>query len=60
MPRTAEFEGRALRPDASLAEAVRKGWLTLPRVAGGHLPPRKPIMTFRDLMEELRHDREEE
>ncbi len=60
MPRTAEFERRAFRQDASLAGAVRKGWLTPPRVAGDHPPPRKPIMIFRDLMEELRHDREEE
>ncbi len=48
-----------LLSDALLAEAVRKGWLTLPRLAGGDPPPRKPIMTFTDLMEELQHDRED-
>jgi antitoxin (DNA-binding transcriptional repressor) of toxin-antitoxin stability system len=48
-----------LLSDALLAEAVRKGWLTLPRLVGGDPPPRKPIMTFRDLMQELQHDREE-
>ena len=41
--------------DAILAEAVRKGPAAL---AGGGAPPRKPIMAFRDLMEDLRSDRE--
>jgi antitoxin (DNA-binding transcriptional repressor) of toxin-antitoxin stability system len=44
--------------DAILAEAVRKGWLTPAALAGGGAPPRKPIMAFRDLMEDLRSDRE--
>jgi hypothetical protein len=44
---------------AILAEAVRKGWLTPAALAGGGPPPRKPVMAFRDLMEDLRGDREE-
>jgi hypothetical protein len=28
-------------------------------LVGGNPPPRKPIMVFRDLMNELRHDRED-
>jgi len=48
-----------LLADALLAEAVRAGWLTPPAVAGGGPPPRKPIMRFRELMRELRRDRED-
>jgi antitoxin (DNA-binding transcriptional repressor) of toxin-antitoxin stability system len=45
--------------DAILAEAVRDGWLTPAALAGGGAPPRKPVMAFRDLMKDLRGDREE-
>ena len=45
--------------DANLAEAVRKGWLRPAALSGGGPPPRKPVMAFRDLMEDLRGDREE-
>lgn len=48
-----------LLADALLAEAVRAGWLTPPALAGAGPPPRKPIMRFRELMRELRQDREE-
>lgn len=44
--------------DAMIAEAVRAGWLTPPLVGSG-APPRKPIMTFADLMAEVRRDRED-
>ena len=47
-----------LLADALLAEAVREGWLT-PAVQAGGAPPRRPIMAFRDLLKELRHDRED-
>lgn len=47
-----------LLADALLAEAVREGWLTPPALAGGP-PPRKPVAPFRDLMRELRQDRDE-
>jgi antitoxin (DNA-binding transcriptional repressor) of toxin-antitoxin stability system len=48
-----------LLADALLAEAVREGWLTPATLAGGNPPPRKPIMAFRDLMNELQRDRED-
>ncbi|MGB9393059.1 MAG: type II toxin-antitoxin system Phd/YefM family antitoxin [Xanthobacteraceae bacterium] len=42
-----------LLADAQLAEAVREGWLTPPVLAGSDPPPRKPVMTLRDLMQDL-------
>jgi prevent-host-death family protein len=48
-----------LLADALLADAVREGWLTPAVLAAGGPPPRKPIMAFRDLMKELRHDRQD-
>jgi antitoxin (DNA-binding transcriptional repressor) of toxin-antitoxin stability system len=45
--------------DALLAEEVGAGWLTPAVLAGGSPPPRKPVMTFRDLAKELRQDRED-
>jgi antitoxin (DNA-binding transcriptional repressor) of toxin-antitoxin stability system len=45
--------------DALLAEAVRNGWLIPATIGGGAPPPRKPIMTFRELLEDLQHDRED-
>lgn len=45
--------------DALLAEAVREGWLTPPVLAGRSSPPRKPVMTLRDLMQDLQQDRED-
>ena len=48
-----------LLADAMLAEAVREGWLTPAVLAGTGPPPRKPVMAFRDLMKDLRQDRDE-
>jgi antitoxin (DNA-binding transcriptional repressor) of toxin-antitoxin stability system len=48
-----------LLADAFLAEAVRQGWLTPPVLISKEPPPRKPVMTFAELMEELRQDRED-
>ncbi len=52
-----------LLADALLAEAVRKGWLAPPVLAGSGPgsgpPPRKPVMTLRDLMQDLQQDRED-
>src|ERR1700692_1269652 len=52
-----------LLADALLAEAGREGsrGVGLPpaTLAGGNPPPRKPIMAFRDLMNELQRDRED-
>jgi prevent-host-death family protein len=45
--------------DAMLAEAVRHGWVAPPLLAGGSVPPRRPITSFQNLMDELRHDRSE-
>jgi antitoxin (DNA-binding transcriptional repressor) of toxin-antitoxin stability system len=45
--------------DALLAEAVREGWVTPPTLAGGDVPPRKPIMSFRELENELDRSRED-
>jgi antitoxin (DNA-binding transcriptional repressor) of toxin-antitoxin stability system len=48
-----------LLADALLTEAVREGWLRPPVLVGGGPPPRKPAATFRALMQELEHDRED-
>lgn len=48
-----------LLADALLAEAVREGWITPPTLTDGEPPPRKPVATFRQLMQELRQDRED-
>ncbi len=49
-----------LLSDAFLAEAVREGWITPPNIAGAAAgpPPRKPVMSFEDLMRDLQHDRD--
>ena len=47
----------AVLADAMLAEAVRQGWVTPPALASSDLPPRKPVMSFGVLMQELRGDR---
>jgi antitoxin (DNA-binding transcriptional repressor) of toxin-antitoxin stability system len=50
--------GEALA-DAMLAEAVRCGWVTPPPLVDAAAPPRKPVMPFNALMEELRRDRDD-
>ena len=45
--------------DALLAEAVREGWLTPPPLVFAGPPPRKPVMRFSELMEDLARDRED-
>ena len=51
-------EGRSpLLADAVLADAVRQGWLTPPALPASGPPPRRPVMKFRALLEELEHDR---
>jgi hypothetical protein len=44
---------------ASLANAVREGWVTPRALPGDDPPPRKPIMSFRELMRESARDRED-
>jgi antitoxin (DNA-binding transcriptional repressor) of toxin-antitoxin stability system len=48
----------ALLQDAFLAEGVREGWLTPPTITSGPLP-RKPVMSFDELMRDLERDRED-
>jgi antitoxin (DNA-binding transcriptional repressor) of toxin-antitoxin stability system len=45
--------------DALLAEAVRQGWIIPPALADAGAPPRKPIMSFRELESELNQSRED-
>jgi len=53
-------EGRSpLLSDAVLAEAVRQGWLTPPALPASGPPPRRPVMKFRALLEELERDRDD-
>ncbi len=53
-------DGRSpLLADAQLAEAVRRGWITPPALPPGPPPPRKPVMSLRDLLRELDQDRED-
>jgi prevent-host-death family protein len=44
--------------DAMLAEAVREGWIAPPALAGDGPPPRKPVVSFRELTSELGRDRD--
>ena len=45
--------------DAMLAEAVRQGWITPPALPAVGVPPRKPVMSFRKLLRELKQDRDD-
>ena len=45
--------------DARWAEAIRQGHVTPARSPSTELPPRKPVMSFEDLMAELDRDRED-
>ena len=47
------------RPELTLADGVREGWLTPAANPRGPLPPRKPVMPLRQLLEELDRDRED-
>jgi antitoxin (DNA-binding transcriptional repressor) of toxin-antitoxin stability system len=43
--------------DAVLAEAVRQGWMRPAALPQKGPPPRKPVLTFKQLMKELEEDR---
>jgi antitoxin (DNA-binding transcriptional repressor) of toxin-antitoxin stability system len=43
--------------DATLAELLRKGWITPAAAPGRGAPPRKPVAAFATLMRELEEDR---
>ena len=45
--------------DALLADAMRQGWITPPVLPSTAVPPRKPVMSFRELKQELEQDRSE-
>jgi antitoxin (DNA-binding transcriptional repressor) of toxin-antitoxin stability system len=47
----------AQAPDALLADAVRKGWITPPLLAGTPLPARKPVTSLKKMLSELGQDR---
>jgi len=49
-----------LNAHALLASGVREGWLALPELAGGEPPPRKPVLQFRQLIDALQHDHEDQ
>jgi antitoxin (DNA-binding transcriptional repressor) of toxin-antitoxin stability system len=50
----------SVNDDAFIARGVREGWLTPAKVpAGTPLPPRKPVMSFEELMADLERDRED-
>jgi prevent-host-death family protein len=45
--------------DATLAEAVRRGWITPPALpAASAQPPRAPIAPLREILRELKDDRD--
>lgn len=44
---------------AMLADPVRQGWVMPPTLVAAGVPPRKPVMKFRDLMVELDRDRDD-
>ena len=48
-----------LLADALLADAMRHGWITPPALPSAGVPPRKPVMSFRELKRELEQDRSE-
>jgi prevent-host-death family protein len=51
-------EGRSTAlADAQLAEAVRQGWVTPPRLVRHGAPPRKPITTLKAILADLDEDR---
>ena len=45
--------------DALLADAMRQGWITPPALPSTGVPPRKPVMSFRELKRGLEQDRSE-
>ncbi len=51
-------EGRAQTvDDVALAELVRRGWLTPPLIGPGGDVPRRPVLRFAALLEDLDRDR---
>lgn len=46
-----------LASDALLADAVRQGWLTPPTAGTTDPPPRQPVISMADLLDQLAQDR---
>jgi len=53
------LERSPMLADAHLAEAVRKGWVAPPTLVSGAPVPRKPVMTFEELAQQIEADRAE-
>ena len=51
-------ERSAKLPDALLAEAVRKGWVTAPLAVSGELPTSSPVASLSELIADLRKERD--
>lgn len=45
--------------DATLAEAVRHGWMSPPVFTAPSPPPRRPVASWAELADELKRDRED-
>jgi antitoxin (DNA-binding transcriptional repressor) of toxin-antitoxin stability system len=52
-------ERRSLPADPMIAELVREGLITPAVFPPGSPPPRKPMVPFQDLMDDLQRDRED-
>jgi antitoxin (DNA-binding transcriptional repressor) of toxin-antitoxin stability system len=50
--------GKALA-GARLADAVRRGWITPPARPDSGPPPRRPVMSFQELIRDLRQERDD-
>jgi antitoxin (DNA-binding transcriptional repressor) of toxin-antitoxin stability system len=51
-------EGSPLQADALLAKGLRTGWIAPPALPSGGPAPRKPVAELRELLEDLRQDRD--
>jgi antitoxin (DNA-binding transcriptional repressor) of toxin-antitoxin stability system len=51
---------KSISEDDFIARGVREGWLTPAKIPPGTpLPPRKPVMSFEEVMADLERDRED-
>jgi len=47
------------KKESVIERGIREGWITSAKNPGKGPPPRKPVMSFEELMEDLRRDRED-
>ena len=52
-------EHRNLKKESVIEQGIREGWITPAKNPRSGPPPRKPVMTFDELMEDLQRDRED-